>query len=976
MRVVPTQADTKKATEPLILMRVDWESGTQYYGDKEVDIGSETYEGKILEFSPISNQITENLAGEVINASVLLDDTDGALKSIIDTDVIESTSVTVYQYFEGMDEADILVLMRGKIYGSVTWSEGERTLAFEIQTYTFDGEIGYKPDAEDIAYYGWDEDIEGAAWPMIFGIPEKVEAIKLYGTVYVTNTSIITPDLDGAREVVFSLDDYGSLPDGNFYLTVYPNERKTWGVHATAPMKFYGYVDKNTGLFYPQSWTNPLTSNVVVGDNIPVYQEVEIASRPSGLDSATQNNKRIVWLESEYIDLRGQLVLYRRNYSYPDAPPPDFQVNRCVVQHGKFCIFEKEFNFLLGDTLAAGTTEQFLEVAPTPRFEWKDEWGTDVEGTDLDLYYLEDYIDVPSANWNLVDYSFTPNTYYYEKGCKTQVMVGDTITYVCDTIGGGTLEAAYYEKQVEGRKYLAEMESDIFTFTSEGNLGPYTGISYLEIDNSFTIEQIDKDATGRIFVTIDNSEHRRYVGNVEYIYDFQNPSGVIQYLIDVYADTGIDRDSMYKAGQYLENYECNFKLNGGAPLIQTLKEIAWQARCALSIRNGTFFLKYLSTLPEDSYSLEPQTIEFKSMSLGFKDSTSIITVIESEFYEDWYGAPSKFIYRNNEDQYGMIKEEIPCYIYKDRSYVEYTIGFWGYRMSESWRKITLNSFLNALRLEAFDTTALSLDTLSANTINGLVESLAYDSDAKKVNVAIELASKSGDTDSDSEPVEDEYYWLGDPRYQIPDISIDPEAVPDVTYLTLAFLSPVKFETAYYKGSNVIQYLGTQIWNSDYDDYAEIYQSLVEHYTSEYVSYATAIIAGGLLYPEAGYGAYVWEYEFWRTLVAGIPVDEIPGIGYPEYDYTRYIGVDPDCLLADLQDAFIKAGGNLTKTQKVKIFQGNELASDGFFQSGTAYDEFTDWLTANSITVEETGLGLECQWLESIKDYYDSDIPTP
>lgn len=970
MRDVPNQVDQKKATEPIILLRVDWGSGTAYYADKDVSIGSEAFEGRILDFSPLSNQITANLAGEVINASIVLDDTDGVLKDIVDADVIEGTSVTVYQYFEDMDEEDIIVLLRGKIYGAVTWSEGERTLAFEVQTYVFDAEIGYKPSEEDIDYYSWDSRIEGKPWPMIFGIPEKVQAVKLWGTTYVANTSVITPDLDGAREVVFSLDDYGALPSGNFYLTVYPTDPKTWGAHAIAPIKFYGYVDPNSGVFFPQDWTNPLTSNVVWGDNIPIYQELEIADRPTYADSVQKDNPRMLWLENQYVDLRGQICLVELKvgdiYGY--------QVNRCIVQQGQFCIFEKDFYGTLGGN---GDYDdcQILEVAPVPRKEWGDNWGNDLDGNTLSEYRLKNYVDLFSGIWSIVDITFNYNTYYYETGCKVQVMVNDTMTYICDTIGGGSVVEVYYEKNIEGNKYLGVLDSSLYTFHSEGNIGPLTGVSYLEIDDSLTIEQIDQYATGDIYITINHTNHTRVEGARVYNYNFRNSADVIKYLIDVYSDTGYDYDSFFDTEQYVEDYPCDFKLDGGQQLLTVLKDIAWQSRCALSIRNGTFFLKYLSVEPDDTYSLYQEVIEFKSIELGFKDSTNIVTCIEAPFYEDWYGDPSMFIYRNNEDQYGLIKETIPVYIYKYRSYAQFTIGFWGYRMSESWRRITLKSFLNALRLEAFDALSLRLDALSANTIRGMVDYLNYDSLQKRIDLTAELASKSGDVDSDNQPEEDPNYWLGDPRYQIPDQSITPANVPQVTYLTLAFLKPNKFETAYYKGSTVLQYTGTNNWNNDHDDFMVTIQSLIDHYTNNYVSYGTAIVPGGLYAPDASYGAHLWEYSFWDTKVTGVPCDDVPGCAHPNYAYTRYISVDADATLDDLKDAFYKAGGDLVLTQKVKIFKGAMLTLDGFFQSGTAYDEFVDWLDTY-MTVEEESLVTQDDWLSEMNDYYENDIPTP
>ena len=43
-----TKIDTNLGTEPNILMRIDWDSGVEYYGDKDVTLDDIPYDGKIL----------------------------------------------------------------------------------------------------------------------------------------------------------------------------------------------------------------------------------------------------------------------------------------------------------------------------------------------------------------------------------------------------------------------------------------------------------------------------------------------------------------------------------------------------------------------------------------------------------------------------------------------------------------------------------------------------------------------------------------------------------------------------------------------------------------------------------------------------------------------------------------------------------------------------------------------------------------
>lgn len=104
MKTVPSQVDQKEATEPLILVQIDWSEesgGTDWYADKDVTIDTIDFSGRILTFSSISNERTQDSIGEIGNASITLDDSEGILKTKIKQEEIEGSSVTIYQYFDG-----------------------------------------------------------------------------------------------------------------------------------------------------------------------------------------------------------------------------------------------------------------------------------------------------------------------------------------------------------------------------------------------------------------------------------------------------------------------------------------------------------------------------------------------------------------------------------------------------------------------------------------------------------------------------------------------------------------------------------------------------------------------------------------------------------------------------------------------------------------------------------------------------------
>ena len=168
-----TKKDTTLGTVPIILIKVDWSTGTQYYADQDVTSVGISAKAKILDFSQIASQETNGI-GEVSSASVLLDDSDGTLKTIVNSVLIENTPVTIYQHFKGNAASDLTILLKGRIISQVTWSEGERTLGFEVETYVEDNEVGYAPSEGDIT--NMHPNAVDTPWPLGFGTVLKVPA--------------------------------------------------------------------------------------------------------------------------------------------------------------------------------------------------------------------------------------------------------------------------------------------------------------------------------------------------------------------------------------------------------------------------------------------------------------------------------------------------------------------------------------------------------------------------------------------------------------------------------------------------------------------------------------------------------------------------------------------------------------------------------------------------------------------------------
>jgi len=160
-----------------LLVKIDWGNLGAYsnYTDKDVF----SFDGRILQAAAISKDAKIGDSGISKTCSVTLDDTDGALKIIYDTKIIEGSRVEIWQLITG-DTSPNEQIMSGVITSNVIWNEGERTLTLGIESGSSEfqsHEIGYAP--EEGAWAAMHPNAEGQNWPLVFGNAVKVPAVRV-----------------------------------------------------------------------------------------------------------------------------------------------------------------------------------------------------------------------------------------------------------------------------------------------------------------------------------------------------------------------------------------------------------------------------------------------------------------------------------------------------------------------------------------------------------------------------------------------------------------------------------------------------------------------------------------------------------------------------------------------------------------------------------------------------------------------------
>lgn len=707
MRTLSANVTTQFATEPIIVLKIEWDaSNVVYYGEKTIDWGLESVIGSILSISNLVNISKESNYGDVSSINVVLNDTDGSLKTISDSFILEGTICTVYQCYATADPTDIdesNILMKGKLSGDIIWNEGERTLSFSVESALLDGEIGFAPSEDDIP--GIAKDAIGIMWPLCFGKPLRVPAVRLRKITYGTLQT----------EVEYSSTE--AYIEGGID---FPQD--------TSDIVIYFGRIKCTGSFDGNTFT--FTSL-----NDDYYGVIDCIARVAG---DYEYDPTVLWIDDDTKDLVGKYVLVNKDAN-------DY-VNYCVKQVGARCHFATPFRLInTVPTILVDETYDVEEVAGAPRTSWSQSYYepmiyvTDIDGVVIEI---SSYFETKRDDWlksigDIVKYiSIYDETYIINGIASTDVL--EVLAY---------RQVPIDEDCENKERLLVPVPSSWYTLTLNDTIEG-------ETCTTITFDEGLDDPNGKYKAY--EFEGGLYVSVVSTV--GQNVADIIQYLIETYTDYAIDAASFLVVHDLVPDYPCNFALFDKKSAIEICNEIAWQARCAMYLRNGIVFLKYLSVTPASDLTLNTGNIIMKSISLGFTTIEDLVTYFQANWKLDYSGREEndrKYIYKDQDsiDRFGEKRQEYDFFIYNIASLVKISSDFWGYRYGHVWRKLTCKCILAALKLEVFDTITFDVASILTNDLLGDVQSASLE--IPEVKLVCQLNCQAGSLTQDAS-----YYSIG------------------------------------------------------------------------------------------------------------------------------------------------------------------------------------------------------------------------
>ena len=162
--------------QPAIIVRVWWGGSTATrYCDRQFE--TEGLVGKLLSISGIEDVIDINAAATSVSLTVTLDDADGQIKRIYNRQDIHKLRVQVLQWFATLPLNEAFAIFEGEISSPIVWSEGARTLTFDVISKLEDKEMGFSAEEGQFPYIP--ASLIGKAWPIVFGRVAGIQLLNL-----------------------------------------------------------------------------------------------------------------------------------------------------------------------------------------------------------------------------------------------------------------------------------------------------------------------------------------------------------------------------------------------------------------------------------------------------------------------------------------------------------------------------------------------------------------------------------------------------------------------------------------------------------------------------------------------------------------------------------------------------------------------------------------------------------------------------
>lgn len=705
---------TRLGTEPIFIIEVDWAGNGTYSAYADRDVAG--INGRILDVTELDNVVDILSSNSSQEITVTLDDTDGTIKDLFDTYDPHQRRVNVYQFFGGLDLSDRFLLFQGQVTSPIVWSEGDRTVTFSVLSQLEDREFGFS--AEEGQFPFVPKDLVGKPWPVIFGTAIDVPALQV-------NKAVSGSTLCGVG-ILSGADLHNRVPLGA--------ENCTLGMSLAMLSANIGFLSVCAA-----SW-----------------ERVDAGKADEMREQANEMRRAIADAVENYARQRLCAQSQRQAKINPEESEG---CNPVRILGGEDFPQNRPITLNINGGLFTGTMVNdafFISTRQHPENEQKAQDAFDKiepqacrESTPAQHFDL--VMDVPCGegdHFNLCqirrrgiiictqDATSRPTAtqvaqhFWAEPGSRVVMASDEPITYIV-SITPGTVLAVKAYKTFNGVRRLVSVPNDLW-FPQVVNYGPVTAVQVVLRKPLSSI--VDQGWSDEIYVTFKST-----IG--------PNTVDILKYIIGNYTNLTWDDTSFDAVRAQVAPFPMNFPVLERKNTIEIIKEIAFQARCAVWISNGKFYLKYLPAEPSADVTLTESDIQNKSIQVHLTPTEDLVTKMVVTWRLSWATEdPEKIILRHNVNKYGTKEQQFDFYCFNQPDIVLKAATFWLIRKSNTWKRIRFRTFLNHLNLETFDTVNLNFagGYVATGAVKAIVESAEYNSNEHLIDFECWTPVKAGE----------------------------------------------------------------------------------------------------------------------------------------------------------------------------------------------------------------------------------------
>lgn len=322
------------------------------------------------------------------------------------------------------------------------------------------------------------------------------------------------------------------------------------------------------------------------------------------------------------------------------------------------------------------------------------------------------------------DFFFAP------AGSRVKLASGEPQDYVASIVPGNVLNVSAY-RAFEGVKRLVTVPPELYSVRVEsfGSIGAVI----VRLDQPLS-NRAGEGWEDEIYVTFESS-----IG--------PNVADILEYLIAVWTpELSTDSLSFDHIRSVTASYPANFAILDRKNVIQVLKEISRQARCAIWLSGTTFKMRYLPEVPDAVTTITESDIMPKSMEVSHTETEDLVTKLTAEWRESYAAVePNKVILKHNVKKYGTMESVEDYYIYNSQELVVKSATFWLIRQANTWKRVKFSTPISKLQLETLDGVELDFNTgyIANEDVIGIVEKADYDSDRHEIDFEVWTPVKAG-----------------------------------------------------------------------------------------------------------------------------------------------------------------------------------------------------------------------------------------